>query len=281
MTRLHWICLCLLLGAVACDDDVEESDDDVTDAAQDPGSDLGADSGLPDLIFDAGQDLGEDGGEDTEDLGDGGGDGDGNEDADEDSGDASEDAEDAGEDAEDAGEDAEDAEDTGDVHIPEDLGLDTGATLCGGPRDLGCGELEYCDYTDDRCGDDDAWGVCRPRPEGCGGDYSPVCGCDGAVHSNACSAAGAGADLDISGGCTPPEGAFACGSRLCDLDLQYCTVIYPGVCCSPPRYECVVLPEACGETPSCDCVDDDEDFGDSCDCSGDGGSGLRVSCYLP
>ncbi len=92
---------------------------------------------------------------------------------------------------------------------------------------------------------------------------------------------GAGADLDISGGCTPPEGAFACGPRFCDLDLQYCTVTHPGVCCSPPSYHCADLPEACGVTPSCDCVDDDDDFGDSCDCAGDGASGLRVSCYLP
>jgi hypothetical protein len=271
MTRLHWICLCLLLGAVACDDDVEESDDDATDTAQDPGSDLGADSGLPDLIVDAGEDLGEDGGEDA--GGDGGEDADVDEDGGEDTG---------GDGGEDTGGDEDVDEDVDeDARIPEDLGFDAGATLCGGPRDLGCGELEYCDYADDRCGDDDAWGVCRPRPEGCGGDYSPVCGCDGAVHPNACSAAGAGADLDISGGCTPPEGAFACGPRFCDLDLQYCTVTHPGVCCSPPSYHCADLPEACGVTPSCDCVDDDDDFGDSCDCAGDGASGLRVSCYLP
>ena len=44
-------------------------------------------------------------------------------------------------------------------------------------------------------------GACVPAPEACTQEYSPVCGCDGATHPNACAAHAAGASVAYAGEC--------------------------------------------------------------------------------
>ena len=71
---------------------------------------------------------------------------------------------------------------------------------CGGLINLPCGEEEYCQHPVGECGVT-AGGQCSRIPDGCTGNYDPVCGCDGKVHSNACSAAAAGVSVAHTGAC--------------------------------------------------------------------------------
>lgn len=62
-----------------------------------------------------------------------------------------------------------------------------------------CGSAEYCDFdTPFTCGGS---GTCQPRPDFCSGVVMPVCGCDGATHSNACVAHSRGTDVAADGEC--------------------------------------------------------------------------------
>jgi hypothetical protein len=83
--------------------------------------------------------------------------------------------------------------------------------VCGGFRGATCPADQYCSYElAARCGIADAPGICKPRPEICTADYSPVCGCDGRTYSNACVAARAGVSVRHDGQCEG-EGRM-CGS---------------------------------------------------------------------
>lgn len=74
--------------------------------------------------------------------------------------------------------------------------------FCGGLLGLQCEADEFCDFAPDAiCGAADATGICRPTPEVCTDDFSPVCGCDGETHSNACQANAAGTSVLSSGPC--------------------------------------------------------------------------------
>lgn len=63
-----------------------------------------------------------------------------------------------------------------------------------------CAAGLYCAYVRN-CGADDSGGVCTKKPEICTKIYAPVCGCDGATHASACTAASAGVSVATQGAC--------------------------------------------------------------------------------
>ena len=87
-------------------------------------------------------------------------------------------------------------------------------------------------------------GSCQKTPDGCGGVYDPVCGCDGVTYSSSCMAAAAGANVAYPGlckGCTDNSqcaGADYCakdygdcgGVGSCEAKPELCPAIYDPVC---------------------------------------------------
>jgi len=147
-----------------------------------------------------------------------------------------------------------------------------------------CGEFdceigtEWCDWSDDSCVGKNlnATGLCQPRPEGCPEDYAPVCGCDGEVHPNECTANQEGVDVDANGDCEPPAGYFRCGYRFCTLDLEYCQVTTNDIAGGGDIYECSLAPRECNGSANCDCFVEEPCFGWSCEATPDGGT--QVLC---
>ncbi|MBK9258274.1 MAG: hypothetical protein IPM54_00375 [Polyangiaceae bacterium] len=154
-----------------------------------------------------------------------------------------------------------------------------GGMVCGGIAGLTCAETEYCDYPDDICGAVDGQGVCKPRPEACDLVYSPVCACDGNVHSNDCDAAMKGFDVSNLGGCTPPmANLFGCGHFFCDSATEYCQKTNADVPNTPDSYTCAPLPASCaGMQPSCMCIRDPCGAPIAGTCAA-AGNGFMVTC---
>lgn len=63
-----------------------------------------------------------------------------------------------------------------------------------------CAEGLFCAF-DGQCGADDRGGRCKRKPEVCTKIYSPVCGCDGNTHPNACVAESQGVSVAFQGEC--------------------------------------------------------------------------------
>jgi hypothetical protein len=149
-----------------------------------------------------------------------------------------------------------------------------GSLSCG---DVDCGESEWCDWSDGVCGVDGfGMSMCEPRPKGCGEDYAPVCGCDGQVHSNACSATMAGVDLNAEGDCPTPEGYFRCGSVFCDAQFQYCQVQLSDIGGFGHSYACMSPAVECIEGITCDCLTEEFCFDFGCNATPDGG--VEIEC---
>ncbi|MBK9036988.1 MAG: hypothetical protein IPL61_38015 [Myxococcales bacterium] len=150
-------------------------------------------------------------------------------------------------------------------------------TVCGGLAGAACGPTEYCDFAGNTCGSTDETGVCAPRPVGCPDLLIaiPTCGCDGVVYSSPCDALAAGADLDASGSCPVPAGAFACGYAQCDLRTGYCRHDLSDVVGEPDTFTCVAVPSCPSEFPTCACLAG-EPCGDAC--TGVGATGLTLTC---
>ncbi|HEV8322840.1 MAG TPA: hypothetical protein VG389_14595 [Myxococcota bacterium] len=127
---------------------------------------------------------------------------------------------------------------------------------CGGLTGMICAAAAWCDFVENNCGVADATGSCIPRPTGCAATYAPVCGCDGMVYSNDCTAQAAGQDVSIAGGCPAPAYYFACGPRFCQTGLEYCQRAQSDTPPLPDAYSCMPLPPACatGGAPTCACL---------------------------
>lgn len=96
---------------------------------------------------------------------------------------------------------------------------------CGGFIGAVCEEDQWCDYPDDGlCGNADATGTCRARPEVCTRDCPGVCGCDGRFYCNACTANNLGVDVSQETDC--PEagglGALCTSDAECEVGLSCC-----------------------------------------------------------
>ena len=74
---------------------------------------------------------------------------------------------------------------------------------CGGIAGMQCGGDSYCKMPAGQCRSPDAAGYCTPKPQVCGQQYAPVCGCDGETYANACTAAVAGVSVAYKGECEP------------------------------------------------------------------------------
>ena len=166
---------------------------------------------------------------------------------------------------------------------PSTIGCDTAgaggaSSICGGKQGLACAPDQWCDYGNDLCGSGDDTGVCTTKPLDCSVDEpDPTCACDGMVYSSECLANLAGHDVNNSGGCPAPAGAFNCGKTFCTTGQQYCVRSVSDVGGTPDDYDCDALPAACmmATPPSCDCLTL-EPCGDLCEVTAPGG--LQLTC---
>jgi hypothetical protein len=80
--------------------------------------------------------------------------------------------------------------------------------MCGGIAGFGCAPGLYCAFpVEAHCGAADQSGICKPIPEMCTQQYSPVCGCNDKTYPNECAAARDGVAFGSTGECaaaTPP-----------------------------------------------------------------------------
>lgn len=130
---------------------------------------------------------------------------------------------------------------------------DTGGepTPCGGLAGETCAAGQYCHWDEAGiCGADDGPGVCKAKPQGCGGVYAPVCGCDGAVYGNPCEANASGTSVGPAGscGCGGLAGLPCPTGDFCDLPTGSCGLDdSSGACASTTELPCA------GGTPVCGC----------------------------
>jgi len=149
-----------------------------------------------------------------------------------------------------------------------------GGQACG---EVMCGEGEYCDYGGNGCGDfefDRA--TCMPLPEACDEIYQPVCGCDGQLYDNPCTANAAGVDIGGFEQCTTPDGYFPCGYLFCTIDTTYCQVSVSDIGGVPGGFSCLPPSEPCADQLDCDCLMMEPCADFSCEATPEGG--IEIVC---
>lgn len=155
---------------------------------------------------------------------------------------------------------------------------ETTGTIPGEPcGDFACEQTEYCDWALNDCGNPGLDPpTCTLTPDGCPGvEGDPVCGCDGIVYPDECTASLAGVDVDETSGCEPPGTLFPCGYKFCDPTAAYCQISTSDIGGFPDSYACVPLPESCGDAPVCGCLEEEPCFSFSCS---ERGGGMTILC---
>ena len=127
-------------------------------------------------------------------------------------------------------------------------------------RETPCGDGQLCVYDEGLCGAlgfSPGGGVCQAVPQGCTGDVTQACGCDGQSYSNTCTARSMGVDVSRFGGCVHPDDAtrFTCDQQSCDAGT-YCAIFMNDIAGpDQPEYtaDCVSLPSECLDATSISC----------------------------
>jgi len=142
------------------------------------------------------------------------------------------------------------------------------AAVCGGLKGIACAKGEYCNYPlETKCGSGDQTGTCAKLPDACDAIYDPVCGCDGATYSSACSASLKGISVLYRGTCDATSPGAVCGGLLglgCEKN-EYCDFPIETQCGSGDQTgNCAAIPSACDKSlfPVCGC--DGKTYSNAC-----------------
>lgn len=161
------------------------------------------------------------------------------------------------------------------VHV-ESSPAGNGKSLLIGSAGNTCTDPTYSTWTDHLCGGGDGYGqeTCASPPTPCpapGSGESPICGCDGQVHANACDLGNAGVDQADDGRCATPAGMFPCLGIFCAAGTEYCRITMNDVSGYAHYASCLPL-----DLPLCD----PGPGGDACDCISGLGAPPLCSCAV-
>jgi|GEM_PF-5671161 hypothetical protein len=121
---------------------------------------------------------------------------------------------------------------------------DSGGIVCLVGMNTMCPQGTYCDGT--------CWqnGICKPVASNCEEKNQVVCGCDGVIYPNPCTANASSVSVWHEGACITEEGIACAGmtGQVCGegqkCNIEACDEYWPGQCKST---------EDCESTPQCGC----------------------------